>query len=231
MAITMYDLAGAELERRISPFCWRTRMPLAHKGLEVETVPCRFLEKEKLPKPNDGKVPIIVDDGQVVYDSWSIAEYLEAQYPSRPSLFGGTAGRGLTRFVQEWAEAVVRIGLARLVLLDGVRCLEAADHDYFRRTREPRFGMTIEELVKNREIRLPEFRASLEPLRRTLVLHDFVAGEAPAYADYILFGEFQWARSVSDFEVLAADDPVRAWRGRMLDLFGNLARKTLAYGD
>ena len=63
------------------------------------------------------------------------------------------------------------------------------------------------------------------------MLHDFVAGGTPVYADYILFGEFQWARSVSDFEVLAADDPVRSWRGRMLDLFANLARKTLAYGD
>jgi hypothetical protein len=40
MTITMYDLAGAEMDRRFSPFCWRSRMALAHKGLAVETVPC-----------------------------------------------------------------------------------------------------------------------------------------------------------------------------------------------
>ncbi len=33
MAITMYDLAGADPNRRFSPFCWRTKMALAHKGL------------------------------------------------------------------------------------------------------------------------------------------------------------------------------------------------------
>src|SRR5436190_7008774 len=35
VTITLYDLAGAEAERRFSPFCWRTKMALAHKGLEV----------------------------------------------------------------------------------------------------------------------------------------------------------------------------------------------------
>ena len=59
---------------------------------------------------------------------------------------------------------------------------------------------------------------------------DFVAGAGPAYADYIVFGAFQWARAVSDYELLAADDPVHAWRKRMLDLHGGLARRTRAYG-
>jgi glutathione S-transferase len=230
MTIIMYDLAGAELDRRISPYCWRARMALAHKGFDVETVPCRFLEKDKLPKPNDGKVPIIVDAGRVVHDSWAIADYLDERYQSRPSLFGGDAARGLARFVQEWMEAVIRPGLARLALLDGVRQLEAADQVYFRSTREPRIGMTMEDLVKDRESRLPAFRASLDPFRRTLERQQFIAGEAPAYADYIVFGDFQWARTVSDFEVLAADDPVRTWRGRMLDLFDGLARRVPGYG-
>jgi len=51
MPIVLYDLAGAEPDRRFSPFCWRTKMALAHKGLEAETVPWRFTEKEKLPQP------------------------------------------------------------------------------------------------------------------------------------------------------------------------------------
>ena len=59
MPITMHDLAGIVADRRFSPFCWRARMALAHKGLAVETVPWRFIEKDKLPKPNDGRVPVI----------------------------------------------------------------------------------------------------------------------------------------------------------------------------
>ncbi|HZT87721.1 MAG TPA: glutathione S-transferase family protein [Stellaceae bacterium] len=230
MAITMYDLAGADADRRFSPFCWRARMALAHKGLEVETVPWRFTEKDKLPQPSQGRVPVIRDGDRVVHDSTAIADYLEERYPDRPSLYGGEVGRGLTRFVQNWTDTVLQVGLIRLVVLDIHRHIGPADQAYFRKSREERFGTTLEEVVKDREARLPAFRASLDPLRRTVERQNFIAGGAPAYADYVVFGAFQWARSISDFELLAEDDPVRAWRGRLLDLYGGLARKTRAYG-
>jgi glutathione S-transferase len=180
MPITLYDLAGADAERRFSPFCWRTKMALAHKGIEVETVPWRFTDKHKLPQPNAGRVPVIVDGGEVVHDSSAIAEYLETHYPDRPSLLGGETSRALTRFVQNWTETVLHPGMIGL--------------------------------------------------RRTLERQKFVAGDAPAYADYLVFGALQWARAISDFELLAADDPIAAWRGRLLDLYGGLARKSPAYG-
>ena len=230
MPITMYDLAGAEADRRFSPFCWRARMALAHKGLAVETVPWRFTEKDRLPQPNQGRVPVIVDDGRVVHDSTAIADYLDDRYADQPSLFGDETARALTRFVQNWTETVLQTGLIRLVLLDIYRHIGPEDQAYFRQDREKRFGTTLEAVVKDREARLPAFRASLDPLRRTVDRQSFVSGKVPAYADYIVFGAFQWARAISDFEVLAADDPVRAWRGRMLDLFDGLARRAPAYG-
>ena len=230
MTITLYDLAGAEAERRFSPFCWRTKMALAHKGLAVETVPWRFIEKDKLPSPNQGRVPVIRDGERAVHDSSAIADYLEEHYRDRPSLFGGEVGRGLARFVQNWTETVLHIGLIRLVLLDIHRHLDPENQAYFRQDREKRFGMTLEEFVGDRAARLPAFRASLDPLRRTVERQDFVSGKAPAYADYIVFGGFQWARAISDFEVLAPDDPIAAWRGRMLDLFDGFARRAPAYG-
>ena len=120
MTITLYDLAGADPALRFSPYCWRTKMALAHKGLAVETVPWRFTEKDKLPKPNDGRVPVIIDDGQVVHDSSSIAEYLEKRYPDRPLLFGRDTGQALTRFVQNWTETVLHPGLIGFVVLAGI---------------------------------------------------------------------------------------------------------------
>jgi glutathione S-transferase len=231
MPITMYDLAGAEAGRRFSPFCWRARMALAHKGLEVETVPWRFSEKAKLPQPNVGRVPVIVDGDKVVHDSSAIAEYLDERYPDNPSLLGTPAERGLTRFIQNWTETVVHIGVIRLVLLDIHHHLGPADQEYFRSDRETRFKVTLEDFVKDRESRLPAFRASLDPLRRTIERQQFIAGDQPGYADYTVFGAFQWARAISDFELLAAEDPIRAWRGRMLDLFDGLARRSPAYGD
>jgi len=231
MTITLYDLAGAEADRRFSPFCWRTQMALAHKRLDVETVPWRFIEKDKLPQPNAGRVPVIVDGNRGVYDSTAIADYLEQRYPDRPSLLGDEIGRALAGFVQNWTETVVLVGLIRLVVLDIHRHCAPQDQAYFRRTREERFGATLEEVVRDREARLPAFRANLDPLRRTVERQDFISGKTPAYADYVVFGAFQWARAISDFEVLAADDPVRTWRSRMLDLFGGLARRAPAYGE
>lgn len=230
MAITLYDLAGAEADRRFSPFCWRTKMALAHKGLEVETIPWRFTEKDVLPQPNQGRVPVIVDDGRVVHDSSAIAEYLETHYSNHPSLFGDATGKALTRFVQNWTETVLQPGLVGFVVLDICRHSAPKDQAYFRQSREERLGTTLENIVNDREARLPAFRDSLAPLRRTVERQKFLAGEMPAYADYVVFGAFQWARAISDFELLAADDPVAAWRGRMLDAFGGYARKSPAYG-
>jgi glutathione S-transferase len=231
MTITLYDLAGAEPNRRFSPFCWRARMALAHKGLAVETVPWGFIEKDRLPQPNAGRVPVIVDGGTVIHDSTAIADYLEEHYADRASLFGGETGRALARFVQNWTETVLQPGIIPFVVLDIHRHSRPQDQDYFRRSREERFGKTLEEVVRGREARLPAFRTSLDPLRRTVKRQDFMSGKAPAYPDYIAFGAFQWARAISDFELLASDDPVRAWRSRMLDLHGSLARGVPAYGD
>ena len=56
-----------------------------------------------------------------------------------------------------------------------------------------------------------------------------LGGAAPNYADYIVFGAFQWARVVSPFKLLAEDDPVYAWRERLLDAFDGMARKSPSY--
>jgi glutathione S-transferase len=187
MTITMYDLAAAEPDRRFSPFCWRTKMALAHKGLAVESVPWCFTEKDKLPQPNAGRVPVIIDGDRVVHDSTAIADYLEERYPDRLSLFGGAAGRALARFVQNWTETVLQTGLIRLVVLDIHHHCAPQDQAYFRRSREERFSAALESVVRDREARVPAFRTSLDPLRRTVERQDFVSGSTPAYADYVVF--------------------------------------------
>ena len=39
MGLQLYDLAGAEAERRFSPYCWRIKLALMHKGLPFDTIP------------------------------------------------------------------------------------------------------------------------------------------------------------------------------------------------
>jgi glutathione S-transferase len=228
MTLRLYDLAGAEPERRFSPYCWRTRLALAHKGLAVETVPWRFTEKAEIAASGQGLVPVLVDGDRWVSDSWTIANYLEDTYPDRPSLFDGAAGRGLTRYYSTVADGLVA-AIFPFVALDILDRIAAEDREYFRTSREKRVGTTLEAFTAGRETKLPAFRSGLTPLRRTLAAQPFLAGDAPLYADYAVFGPFQWARCISPFELLEKDDPVRLWRDRLLDRFEGLARKSPAY--
>jgi glutathione S-transferase len=225
----LYDLAGAEPERRFSPYCWRTKLALAHKGLAVETIPWRFTDKDVIAFSGQGRVPVLVDGDKVVSDSWAIATYLEGTYSDHPPLFGGPAGKALARFVNSWADNVVAPGIARLVLMDIYAHLHEKDRAYFRETRENRFGMKLEAVSADRDTRVVAFRQSLEPMRVMLAAQPFFAGDIPTYADYIVFGCFQWPRCISEYQLLTADDPVAAWRARLLEAFDGLARDALGY--
>ena len=227
--LKLYDLAGAESDRRFSPYCWRIKMALAHKRLEVETIPWRFTDKDKIAFTNQGRVPVLVDGERWINDSWAIAVYLESTYPERPSLFGGGAGQALSRFHASWADSVLSPSLLKLVVLDIWKHVAPQDRDYFRKSREERLGKTLEEVVAEREATVLLFRDSLMPLRLVVNAQSFLGGDAPLYADYAVFGQFQWCRCISDFKLLAADDPVYAWRQRMLALFDGLAGKAKGY--
>ncbi|MFC7158181.1 glutathione S-transferase N-terminal domain-containing protein, partial [Pseudidiomarina halophila] len=90
----LFELVGRDPSQGFSPYVWRTRMALAHKGFEPELVPLRFTEiADRLAFAESRTVPVLVDDDKVVTDSWHIACYLEEAYPERPSLFGGDVGR------------------------------------------------------------------------------------------------------------------------------------------
>ncbi len=99
MGLQLYDLAGAEPERRFSPYCWRIKLALVHKGLPFDTIPWRFTDKDAIAFSGQGRVPVLVDGEHVVFDSWTIATDLEDAYADRPSLFRGDGGRAVTRFV------------------------------------------------------------------------------------------------------------------------------------
>jgi glutathione S-transferase len=220
----MHDLAGADPALRFSPYCWRTRMALAHKGLAVQTIPWRFTDTAALAFSGQGRVPVIRDGERVVFDSWAIAEYLEDSYPDRPSLFGGATGRAHARFINAWVDGVLLGAIARLIVRDLLDVVAPQDVEYFRNSREARFGKTLEAVQAGRETTVADLRATLLPARLVLGKQPWLGGAAPSYADYILFGSLQWPRCVSRFELLAEDDVVAVWRGRMLDLFDGLAR-------
>jgi glutathione S-transferase len=229
MPLKLFELVGTDEARPFSPFCWRTRMALAHKGLDAESIPWRFTEKAAIAPHKSEKVPVLLDDETAVADSWAIANYLEDSYPDRPSLFGGEGGRAVGRMMNWWGDVTVMGGMFPLIVADIPGHLEPVDAAYFRQSREARFGKPLEQVMAGRDKSVEGFRRALDPMRLTLKSQPFIGGAKPNYADYIVFGPFQWARVVSPFKLLAEDDPVYSWRERLLDAFDGMARKSPGY--
>lgn len=78
--IKLYDFKS-------SPNCQRVKIVLAEKNLSYEIVPIDLRKQEqKTPeylKLNPyGKVPVLTDDGTVLYESCIINEYLDEKYPT-----------------------------------------------------------------------------------------------------------------------------------------------------
>ena len=228
MSLKLFELVGTDASRPFSPYCWRTRMALAHKGLSAETIPWCFTDRQAIAPHGSEKVSVLLDGDTTVVDSWTIANYLEDSYPDRPSLFGGEGGRAVGRMLNWWGDGVIG-GIFPLIIADIPLNLKPDDAEYFRRTREARFKRPLEDIMADRDKAVEGFRKSLDPLRLTLKTQAFLGGAAPNYADYIVFGAFQWARVVSPFKLLAEDDPVYAWRVRLLAALEGLARKSPSY--
>ncbi|MCH2047783.1 MAG: glutathione S-transferase family protein [Trichodesmium sp. ALOHA_ZT_67] len=231
MVIKLYDLVAAEENRAFSPFCWRIRMALAHKNLEVKIIPWRLTEKEAIAFSNQETVPVIVDGNKgdkVVADSWNIANYLEETYPDKPSLFGSYEAKSQTMFIDSWNSSLLGI-LAPIVLYDVFENIDPKDQPYFRESRESFLGKSLEEFKDVTENQINNFQSFLEPLRNTISQQFFLAGETPNYADYLVFSTFQFARAMSPKKLLETSDPVYAWREKMLDLFDCIGRKNLGF--
>lgn len=226
--LILYELAG-KADRRFSPFCWRARLALAHKGLSATCVPVRFTDKETIAFSGQGRVPILVDGEKIVTESWQIACHLENFYPERPSLFGGPGAESLAHFADAWATRTLFPLLVRVVLCDVLEHLDPVDADYIRSSREQKLGITWEEMREQRGAHLRPLREGLSPLRLHLRHMPFLAGEQAAYADYSVFALFQWARMISPYSLLEPTDPVYAWRRKMLDLFDGFAAAAPGY--
>lgn len=220
--IDLYELAANDPDIRFSPYCWRIRMALAHKAIRVRLLPWQFGGR-KLPG-GQKQVPILVDDGEIIADSTTIAFHLERKYHHGPTLFGGEGGEAHARFVVAWTDLVLHPALLPVVAPDLLKLVKPDMQPAFRETRENRMGMTIEAALRDRPVLMERARRALTPVRRVLKTTPFLGGEEPSYADYAVFGAFQWVRCASGLDILQPDDPIFAWREQLLDLFDDLAR-------
>jgi glutathione S-transferase len=91
------------------PFCQKTRIVLAEKDLTYDTIPVDLKAGEqKRPeflKLNPfGKVPVLIDDEVIIYDSTIINEYLEDEYPHPQLMPTDSAARARVRTLEDYAD-------------------------------------------------------------------------------------------------------------------------------
>jgi glutathione S-transferase len=222
--VRLYELA-LENGRSASPFVWRIRYALAHKGIPFETVYLGFTE---IPQVFGGKfktVPILEHGDTAIAESWDIAEYLDRAFPDRPLLFATPAELALVRFMDAWFMNEVLRKMFRVYVKDVHDAARPQDRPYFRESREKNMkGKTLEAFTADRAAYLPAIRTSLAPLRVHLAKMPFLGGDAPNYADYIALGGFYWAASAGTLPLLERDDALRDWLDRGFGLFGGIAR-------
>jgi glutathione S-transferase len=223
--ITLYDLVF-DKDLRPSPFCWRAKLAMKHKGLAWRDEPCGFNDKQKIAFAQSQTYPVIHDATNVVKDSWAIVQHLDAAYPDKPLL----PDRSYAHFVNGWADTAVNVAIFPIIVGDLVDRVRPQDRDYIVESRGKRLGTTdfAGLQAKAREKGVAAFRTALEPARRVLKEQKFLSGAAPAYPDYILLGSFLWPRTLSPLELLERDDAVYSWRERMLDQFDGFARNAPA---
>jgi glutathione S-transferase len=92
-----------------SPYCQKVRLVLAEKDLSYEKVFIDLTKNEQ--KAPDflrlnpyGKVPVLIDEDEVIYDSTLINEYLEDEYPHPPLMPGQSGERARVRMFEDFAD-------------------------------------------------------------------------------------------------------------------------------
>src|SRR5277367_2349204 len=99
--LRLYELA-LEDGRSASPFVWRIRYALAHKGLVYETVALGFTEISTVLGGRFKTVPVLEHGATRLAESWDIAEYLDGAFPGQPRLFNNAAELALARLMDAW---------------------------------------------------------------------------------------------------------------------------------
>ena len=210
----------------LSPFVWRTKFAILHKGFEIEDMPTSYMGIKSILDGTYSRLPVIDDGGKIVKDSWDIAKYLDETYPDRPLLYRSEGERNFAKFLDGWMWPTIIHPWFTAYTLDQVKLVHDEDRAYVLNAHQNHIfkGRPLEEVVADREQRLPEVWPLLQPLRNILKDSKWLAGDAPNQIDYIALGNFLWCASLASAPPLAKDDPLWDWLNRGFDLFGGIGR-------
>ncbi|HEU4401521.1 MAG TPA: glutathione S-transferase family protein [Candidatus Polarisedimenticolia bacterium] len=158
-SVKLYDLAP-------SPHNIKVRLALAYKKIPYEKIAVDGMNREPVVKVSGQPLtPVLVHGDSVVYDSYAITRYLDANWPSPPRLY--SADRATMQKIEEWEsfarnEATPPVGI----------CFGEA----FARAADPARLKKANDMINRAASRVEE------SLART----PYLMGESPNAADFAL---------------------------------------------
>ncbi len=113
MSVTLYYMSG-------SPYAWRAWLALAHKGVDVTLRTMSydagdFKSPEFMALTPRRRVPVLVDDGFVLYESAAIVDYVEERWPEPPLYSADLRRRAIERRLIREADQYFAERMERLV--------------------------------------------------------------------------------------------------------------------
>lgn len=159
-------------------------------------------------------LPVIMDPNtnRFITDSFAIAQYLDEQYPDTPKVL--PHGTAALNYVFQTAFSDATRGTIKLGMFKGAQMLNPESKEYYIRTRAEQFGAPWEQFAppEKRKEQWNELRAACDTADGWYVKSSgqFILGDAPCYADFMVAGRFKWIQNCSEEQEW---EGVKSWNG------------------
>jgi glutathione S-transferase len=209
----------------ISPYCGKIRAILNYKQLPYEIRAVSVLDRRELFwVSRQRKVPVLLDQGNVVADSTVIGQYLEEHYPLPPVYPRGRRDRAQALLWEDWADESLQRVVGPLKFFDRENARKAADSEiahsaragYAMRLFRPLivaqmalFGGLLS--VRRLEARFVELMELLADRLEGL----YLVGDRPTVADFAVFSVLEPFEGMNGWRHVVRHENVMAWYRRV----------------
>ncbi len=219
----LYDLTD-------SPFCTKARICLQLKGIPFRRVTLTVSRMRELRRLSGfGKVPVLVQGGQVVADSTAIVRHLETLQPDPPLRPADPAARAYCDLIEDWADESLYHVVGAFKWLNPAN-RAAALHNTMSELGGGPLAPLIGRVVASRIARRyraqgygPEalghfeerMRDGLTTLEGLLGERSLLLGRSVTVADVAVFVQLAWMRGYVERRLLDDAPAVSAWLARL----------------
>lgn len=203
----LFELVGREDDIRLSPDCWAARFCLELTQLPFYSKLLHYNEIASIENGRFTTLPVL-QVGDIYYDdATDIAKFVQMRFPEIPIYPPSRKNE-----VEEWVAKIasLRKPLQKISLLGLSKYVHPDDKEYFRQSHEARLGTTLEEFdAKTKGKR--ELELLVKDFHPQLKNHEYLGGDRPYFADFLLLGMFLWAKVGCSEDYLPPGDPLQKW--------------------